>query len=485
MARDISTAFLFGAHPSVGAFMAAFRLSSLLRRLLGEGPFQSAFIPYFAEMRLQGKQKDFFRQLTFFLCIVLLGATLLGEVFASTFLRAGYFSEGSREVLSLFRLLLPGALFICLFGLNISLHHSHNSFFLPSVAPAICNIFWVGAVFYLRDVPAEAAMASLAKVVVLGYVAQWLISFPFVWKKISFKLKDFFHFRFSKELLKFMKVVGLAVIGVGAMQVNAACDPFFARVADLSGPVYLWNAIRLQQLVFSLFGIAATSTMIPRLTRAIKEGREAVSLSLFQECSSRIYLLMIPCTFATLTLGLSAIHLLYGRGAYDLAAVTKTFHALFAYGLGLIPASLVLLFTAIFYAKNRFLLPGLVAVGMMVLNIVLNALFVFFFSWKSAGVALATTCCSWVNCIWLYLILRKEGWRFGQTKTLRLMFASSAAALLTLAVPAVPNKGLAFFSQAGTFGLSVLLFSLLFRCKELWRFTLDFFGIVDKNVQEQ
>jgi putative peptidoglycan lipid II flippase len=43
MVRDLTMAFAFGDHPSVAAFMVAFRLSNLFRRR----PFQSAFIPHF------------------------------------------------------------------------------------------------------------------------------------------------------------------------------------------------------------------------------------------------------------------------------------------------------------------------------------------------------------------------------------------------------------------------------------------------------
>lgn len=62
MGRDLVMAFAFGDHASVAAFMVAFRLSNLLRRLLGEGPFQSAFIPHFMQIHVQDKSKanDFF-----------------------------------------------------------------------------------------------------------------------------------------------------------------------------------------------------------------------------------------------------------------------------------------------------------------------------------------------------------------------------------------------------------------------------------------
>lgn len=60
--RDLTMALAFGDHPSVAAFMVAFRFSNLLRRLVAEGPIQVAFIPHFEELRL----KDHSRALFFF-----------------------------------------------------------------------------------------------------------------------------------------------------------------------------------------------------------------------------------------------------------------------------------------------------------------------------------------------------------------------------------------------------------------------------------
>ncbi len=60
MIRDLSMAFSFGDHPSVAAFMVAFRLSYLLRRILGDGPLQALFIPYFEGLRAHSEERALF-----------------------------------------------------------------------------------------------------------------------------------------------------------------------------------------------------------------------------------------------------------------------------------------------------------------------------------------------------------------------------------------------------------------------------------------
>ena len=51
MIRDLLTAGLFGTSLPMSAFVVAFRIPNLFRRLFGEGALSSAFVPVFMEVR--------------------------------------------------------------------------------------------------------------------------------------------------------------------------------------------------------------------------------------------------------------------------------------------------------------------------------------------------------------------------------------------------------------------------------------------------
>ncbi len=73
LGRDLAMAFAFGDHPSVAAFMVAFRFSNLLRRLLGEGPVlsrRSSLIFRECAFKMRNEQPSF-RQLAFSHAILL------------------------------------------------------------------------------------------------------------------------------------------------------------------------------------------------------------------------------------------------------------------------------------------------------------------------------------------------------------------------------------------------------------------------------
>lgn len=413
MGRDLSMAFAFGDHPSVAAFFVAFRFSNLLRRLLGEGPFQSAFIPHFEGLRIQDPARAalFFRRLVVFIGLVLLAMVGLAEGGIALLLSSSSLTDATREVIALTGWLFPGVIFICLYGLNLSLLNCYDSFFIPSVAPFVCNLIWIAAALFLCNLEASIAMPVLAKWVVIGFMGQWLLTLPFTLKHVSSTLKEWVSFKIPKEVVTLARSFTLGALGVGAVQINAFIDALFARHADLRGPVYLWYAIRFEQLALAIFGIACVSTIVPRLSRAIKAGDAEGAQTLFTFSHSRIWAVMLPCTFALLALGGAAINLFYGRGHFSELAVSETTLCLWAYTLGLIPATLVILYSALFYAKQNFRVPMLIAMFTVVISALLNALFVFVLEWGAVSIALATSISAWINAAILKHLAEKQGWK--------------------------------------------------------------------------
>lgn len=486
MGRDLVMAFAFGDHASVAAFMVAFRLSSLLRRLLGEGPFQSAFIPHFMEIHVQdpSKAQTFFCKLSLLVSVLLVGFILLAEGGIAAFLSI-QISDANREILELTAWLLPGIFFICLYGLNISILNCYECFFIPSFAPFMCNMTWIIAAFLLRNQSPELAMPHLAKWVVIGFFWQWFLTLPPTLRFIGGNWKQWFHMQIPNEVKTLAKALSLSIIGVGAMQINSFVDPLFARYIDVKAPTYLWYSIRLEQLALAIFGIACVSTIVPRLARCIKGEQIEQAKALFIFGYQRILVVMIPCTFAILALGISAVNLLYGRGNFPEIAVLKTTFCLWAYCLGLIPSSLVILLSTIFYAKNDFRTPMFISVVTVIANIALNTLFVFQLRLGVISTALATSASAYINYWILHQFSYKEGWKIPLFFSLivKITCASAFAAFCALLVNLfstpftrhISFQILHFFSQAIAFLVGLFFYAKVFTQKYLLELFQDFF----------
>ena len=412
LGRDLMMAYAFGDHAAVAAFIVAFRFANVLRRFFGEGPLQSAFIPQFEGLRSINQEEAyaFFRKLSVLIGGLVVVIVLVGEVGLRASL--GIWSEGNREIVLLMGWILPSLLFISLYGLNISLLQCHHRFFVSSMAPALCNILWIVGAFVLREKEVHIAMLALSKWVLVGFVIQWGVT---AWQMKGhlgsgkWFARPFFHV----EVSRLAKAFSLGALGVGASQINAFLDALFARSAHISGPVYLWYANRFQQLAFAIFGIAVVNTLVPILSRAIKQKEIDKGKKIFAFGSRRLISIMVPMTFAIAAMGYGAIDWIFGRGSFALHGVDQTAKCLSAYGLALVPSTLVILSASVLYAEGNFKTATWISMAAVAINVGLNSLFVFGLGWGPISISCATSIGAWFNFFALYPMLKKRGYAFG------------------------------------------------------------------------
>ena len=463
LGREVSMAALFGTAPAVAAFWMAFRFSHLLRRLFGEGALHTAFIPHYEHLRAESPEaaSRFFYDLTVGLSMILLAVVLFAEGILGYFL---LFGESNLDILRLTMLLLPAILFICLFALNSALLNCEGSYFLPSFAPAVLNLLWIGGVFYFCKLDTALAMERLAMVVVAAFALQWLFTLPRVTRLVS-RGSDHegFHIR---SLLAILKPFMLGMFGVAAVQINSATDAIFARVANPEGPAFLWYALRLQQLPLALFGVALASALFPPISRAIKNHEYERYHDFLNFAVQRAISWMLPISFAILSLGFASVNLIYGHGNFSSEATNTTTWCLIAYGAALVPMTITMIMAAAFYALKNYKTPAIFACFSVFLNVGLNALFVFVFHWGAISVAVATAISSGVNAfllVWILTTIQKIKWKGVADNTAKLMISSLAAACATLYIARyLPVEPRHFWTQLEVLGIEASIFAVVF-----------------------
>lgn len=407
--RDIAMAFFFGASAQIAAFMVAYRFANLFRRLLGESSFQAGFVPYYESLRMENKKESskFYRDLFFSLTIFVSIILLISEVFL--FVISGFVKHN--QVICLTRIMMPSLIFICLYALNSSFLQCHKKYFLPAVSPVSFNLVWIGCVLIFRKTAEEKFVCLLSIAIVLAFLFQYLTTafsgFKIIFSDLTFK-ECFKPSLFNQEIKKLVKPVSLSIIGIGAVQINSALDSIFANIAQSQGPAYLWYAIRLYQLPLALFAIALSSAILPPLTRAYKMGDYANFKKFLNLGLSRCFGVMMPCTIFMITAGPSLVNLLFARGAFNESDLINTSYCLFGYVIGLSFASCVMIISSAFWAKKQYFVPTLGAVLSVMLNIILNTVFVFLLNMKSVSVAMATGISSIFNFLLLTCFLKKR-----------------------------------------------------------------------------
>lgn len=404
MMRDLSMAFCFGSAPQVAAFMVAYRLANLLRRLFGEGALQGGFVPHFELLRNQNEQQaiSFYRDLKVSMILSVGGIIAVGMAFC-------WLIGGDIPLMML--LMLPGVLFLSLYALDNAVLQCEKKYFLGASAPAFFNLVWVVSAFSLRQWETRPAMFALSFSVLLAFAVQWWVTARPVmrWSHGSPKtpLRPF-----SSEVRSLFKPFSFSLIGVGAAQINSALDALFAAWSHPSGPAYLWYAIRIEQLPLALLGIAFANALLPPLSRAAQAGSWDLYQELLRKALKKCTLLLLPCTIGMIVFAEFGVGLLYGHGAFLKGDIGETALCLQAYALGLIPSAYALLLASGFYARKEYRWPmrcSLLAIGA---NLIFNFLLVFWFSSGPSGIALATSLSAWIN----FGLLRLKVWQLEEDR---------------------------------------------------------------------
>ena len=148
--RDAIVARIFGAGMAMDAFVVAFRLPNLLRRIFAEGAFSQAFVPILADYKQNQSYENtqiFTQHVAGMLIFALLIVTALGIIAAPFIIwatAAGFTQgDGTRFELAvhLLRVVFPYILLISLSSFVGSILNTYGKFSIPAFTPTFFKIF--------------------------------------------------------------------------------------------------------------------------------------------------------------------------------------------------------------------------------------------------------------------------------------------------------------------------------------------------------
>lgn len=432
-ARDAVVAYVFGAAMATDAFFVAFRISNLLRRLVGEGALTSSFVPIFTEELIK-RPKEGARRLassafTLF-AIILVVLTIAGVAFSDPIVRLlspGFVSDPEKFVLTvnLTRVMFPYMVFIGLMAIAMGVLHSLKHFTAPAVAPVFFNVMIILSVVAVSPFLAEPVYA-LAAGVLMGGLAQFFIQVPSL-KRYGFAPRPAFAFA-DPGIKRIFTLMGPAAFGVGVYQLNVFVTMWFASRLPEGSISYLFYGARLMELPVGVFGVAISTAALPSLSEYVSREdwdgfRDSLSFAL-----RLVGFVTIPSMAGLLVLDEHIIDVLFRRGEFGLEAVSGTSTALFFYALGLVPVAVTRTLTSVFYSLKDTSTPVKVAL----FSFITNAVFCYLLSGPMGhgGLALAATLAATVNVVGLYIVLWLRFGRFGGRSVLASAVKAAIAAVV-------------------------------------------------------
>ncbi len=419
LVREMIMARFFGTGTLQSAFVIAFRIPNLFRRLFGEGALGAAFIPIFNEVeRTEGRERaQLFLARILGLLVCALGL-LVGLGIAVSYVVQYGCALDSRwaEAMPLMRIMLPYAVLICLAAIVSAVLNVHDRFSISSLTPVVLNIVWLAVLVGICPfLPAEGywRIGAVCWGILVAGFAQIFFQLPALRRVgYGFRLKVA-GWRESPYVRQVLRQMAPASIGIALAQINICMDAILAYYGADWAPAALEYADRIIYLPLGLFGTAFATVLLPTYTRQVADGDTAALLETCERSLRNLFLLMAPMVAGLIFLAFPIVSLIYEGGKFDAQSVCWTATAVMAYAPGLIIFSASKTITPIFYAHKDLKTPVRVASWCIFGNFTCNLLSVLLLpvDYRHVGIASSTVLNSLANTIILLWILRGKGLR--------------------------------------------------------------------------
>jgi len=411
--RDMVIALTFGAGGVTDAFVVAFRIPNMLRRLLGEGALSTAVIPVFTDYALNRGRDEFVRMIRAVLAagLLVIGlTTVCGIVGAPLILRAiapGFGGDSPQASLTvlLTRVMFPYLLLVGLGALAMGALNTHGRFFASALGPALLNVGIIASVLLLAR-RVEPPILALAIGVLVGGVAQLLAQVPSL-RRLGLLVGPSLELG-HPALGRVARLLLPAVFGLAAVQVTVFVNTLLASLLPPGSISFLYYADRIMEFPLGIFGIALASASLPAMSRAAARGdRRGIGTTLTFALGLSFYV-AVPATVGLVLLRAPIVRVLFERGEFTAADTAATARTLIGYAVGLVAFSGARIVAQAFYAVQT---PG-VAVKLGLFSVVANvvAAVSLMGPLSHTGLALASSISAWVNFASLAWVART---RFG------------------------------------------------------------------------
>ncbi len=411
----------FGASGLVDAWTAAIRIPNGIQNLLGEGSLSASFVPVYARLLQEGREKEAGRVAGGVLGLLVAGSgglALLGAAAAPwvTYALTGYSGTPTGETITtLLRIFFPMmALMVCSAWV-LGILNSHRRFFASYVAPALWNLSMIVVMLALGT---RVLGEPLLEAVAWGALAGGLLQLAFQAVRAAPFLKSVvvsFGARVTHVREVFRKLLP-AVLARGAVHVSGLVDLRIASHLAAGSYAVIGYAQTLYVLPISLFAMSVAAAELPELSRAEARRRSSGRDQGYEQIRTRahasvrrVLFWMVPSTAAFLTFGPELVGAVYQVGEFGRAEAEITAMTLAAYSLGLCAAGSSRVLVSAFFAMGdtkyparvayrRVLVSGVCAAGLaLTLNGVPGPRG---FSLGPVGLALGSAAGAWTEC-WL------------------------------------------------------------------------------------
>lgn len=417
LVREIFIAAAFGTSALNSAFVSAFTLPNLFRRLLGEGALTAAFVPTLAH-ELEHRQRTaafgLMSKVASWLLVVTVGLVALGMlVLANTagLLRlfgveaAGETAQRLLLGAHLAVVLFPYMVFVCLAAAFSAACQVLGRFSEQALSPVWLNLTIIAALaggtwWAAGDM---ARMHLLCAGVLVGGFLQMAVPAAVLWGE---GWRPVFDVRPDDRVREIVRLMGPMVLGSAIYLINISVSRFIGLSLNDHAASALNLATRVMELPIGVFAAAITTVVFPLIARHAAKGDWAKLGDDYHKGLRLVLLVNIPAAVGLALLSEPIVRLLFQRGAFHASDTALMTPVLAVYALGLPFLSFTSVALRGFYSLKDTATPVRAAGASFVVNIVLSVLLMRWFS--TVGLALASNLAVVVQAVYLQVKLTQR-----------------------------------------------------------------------------
>jgi putative peptidoglycan lipid II flippase len=409
--RDVVFFSCFAMSEVGAAFLLAWSLPNLFRRLLGEGALSSAIVPVFSShcakygehSMLQLFSHVAFRLLVVLVC--LLGAGYGIVVSISAWGNLDKFALPLHFTI----LLLPYMVFVCLAATVAAALNVLGRFFISSI-----NQVWMNVAMILSLLVGKFYLGfdglCLANCLAIGVLCGGLVQlavpllalFSHGWKpKLLPNVPDL-----DANMATIWKLFFPGIFGASIEQINVVISRTIAYRFAASAVSSLYLASRLAELPLGLFGLAITNVFFPNMAKiAGGKGHGSVN-KVFNQCLLALVWILLPSALGLFLLRKEILIVFFEHGNFTADNIRGVFPIVSVYCASMVFAGISSFLIREFHAFKDTKTPALVGLVTLLTNVTLALTLVQFFG--TVGLAVGTACATILQTLCLATFLRRK-----------------------------------------------------------------------------
>ena len=398
--RDSMIAALLGTGPVADAFLLAFQMINVVRRLLTEGALNAALVP--AWLRLRDSKGEmaaaaFAGKVLGTVSTILIGATALMGLLMPLVLTALAPGFAGKETLELAvedaRLMLPYVAFAGPSTVMLALFSAQSRFALTAFSPLLFNIALITVMIALivaRESAGFVALTLAATVGVAGLL-QLLILFS---RRRGGSIATPLRVSLDAQMRGFFARAVPGMIANSAPQLLMVGGAIIASSSP-SAVSWLYFANRLVELPLGIVGVAMGTVLVSELTRSVRGGDESAIARAQSHALELATGLALPATFGLIVLSKPIVRLLFEHGAFTAQDTQATAQALAWLALALPAHVLTKALSPAFFARENTATP--LKASLIGLVVAIIAALLLDEQFGASGIAAGVALGAWAN----------------------------------------------------------------------------------------